>query len=320
MSSEDLEASRRIWTEYWHGGRRSCLTGDAPASAQTHVESLWRDWFGRLPQRARIIDLACGAGEVARLAALVSEQMGLRFTIDGVDLADCDGASETSSVRLKGGIDLANLPFADKSFDCAVSQFGIEYADVDAACREIAKVMKPQGSGLFLVHHRQSAISLAAASRLQAFADVIADGTVLDSATAVYEAIAARAGELAIKTRLAEFRQQLRRAAESHSRSHAGEANIREIIGFLADLARNPLAYDPFDAIRRISTARAMIAAWKARQEAQRNAARDENGIRSLAATLARFGLGCRETAVVNDPADGSILAWKLELTKTADA
>jgi len=323
MSSHDLQSSRRIWTEYWRGGRRGCLTEEAPASARGHIENLWRCWFRQLPRGARIIDLATGAGDVARNALSIGGEAELRFVIEGVDLAEFDGTVETepsargTTMRVQGSIDLARLPFSNKSFDCAVSQFGIEYAHVEAACCELARVLKPTGGGLFLVHHRESEISTAAASRLQAFTSVIGNSAMLDSARQVYEAISARASQSLVAARLQKFRQSLHAALETHSLGYAWETNLREILGFLSDLARNPHIYDPFDALRRLDAARDMIAAWKSRQESQLAAALDENGMRAFADTHRRCGLNPLEISVVKDPANGAILAWRFAFAAT---
>ena len=318
MSNHDLQASARIWTEYWRSGRQGCLTDEAPVSARNHIESLWRSWFRKRPSGTQILDLACGAGEVARIALSVASEGKLRFGIEGVDLAALERSVERTAfehgttMRLQGGIDLARLPFPDRSFDCAASQFGIEYADVEAACRELARVMKSEACGLFLIHHRESAISTAAASRLDAFAAVIGDGVVLDRARQLYEAISARSAESLSVSRLLEFRQDLRRIVKLHSSRFAWETNLREILGFLTDLARNPKLYDPLDALRRLSAAQERIAMWKLRQESQLAAARDERGIGALSDCLGRFGLKSGEIGVVNDPATGESLAWRL--------
>ena len=326
MSSHDLRSSREIWTEYWQGGRRGCLTDDAPASAQTHIADLWRNWFQRQSRETRILDLACGAGDVARIALAVGAEARLAFAIEGVDLAELDSAIGTqasahgSAMRLQGGIDISRLPFPDRSFDCAVSQFGIEYADVNAACRELARVLKPGGGGLLLLHDRESAISTAAAARLQAFASVIGEGGLFDRAKQTYEAVAARAAEPVVASRLAKFRQNLRAAAEAHAARWAWESNVREILGFFDGLARNVRFYDPFDALRRLEDAHAKIAAWKARQEWQLPAALDKSGVAALAELFSRSGLEPIELDLVKDPATGAILARQLTFAATAGA
>lgn len=315
---QDRRFSREIWTEYWRGGRRGCLTDEAPASARDHIAGLWRDWFRQQPHKARILDLACGAGEVARIAFSISAETQLAFVVEGVDLAELDERVETrasaggTTMRLHGGIDIARLPFPDRSFDCAVSQFGIEYADTEAACRELSRVLKPGSSGLFLLHDKESEISAAAAERLQAFTSVIGDGDLFDRAKQAYEAIAGRAAELAVVSRLAKFRQSLRAATDAQAARFPWESNLREILNFFDDLARNARLYDPFEALRRLEDARAMIAAWKSRQELQLSAALDNTGAAALAELTRRSGLKPIELDVVKDPATGAILARQL--------
>lgn len=318
MSRHDRQLSQQIWTEYWRSGRRGCLTDEAPPSAREHIAQLWRNWFLHQARGARILDLACGAGDVARIVLSAGGAADLAFEIEGVDLAEIAGADDTTSVngattmRLRGGIDLARLPFPDKGFDCAVSQFGIEYAEVETAIPEVARTVKRDGCGLFLLHHKASAISAAAASRLQAFTAVIGDGAVLDHAKKVYEAISTGAAESVVAVRLAEFRQRLRSAVSIYSASYAWETNLREILDFLSDLARNPRFYDPLDAMRRVEGARETVKAWRLRQQSQLEAGLDEEAIHGFADTLRRHDLKPAEIAVVHDPASGAILAWRL--------
>jgi ubiquinone/menaquinone biosynthesis C-methylase UbiE len=321
MSGHDPGSSAWIWTEYWRGGRRGCLTDEAPPSAQAHIESLWRSFFQELPRRARVIDLACGSGEVARVAFTVSAEAHLEFCIEGVDLADGIGGTEESdsgtTLRLRGGIDLSCLPFPDNGFDCVVSQFGIEYANVSGACRELARVLQPAGRGQFLVHHSESAITSAARARLQAFASVIGDGVAFNRARQLYEGIAQRAGQSAIVARLSEFRSCIRKALAAHAAQCSWEMNLREILGFLADLGRHPQIYDPVDALSRIDAARDSITAWKARQQSQLAAAQDAAGMEALAATMRASDLRPGEIGQVNDPESGGVLAWRLDFAAT---
>src|SRR5579864_3867808 len=97
MSSHDRQLSRQIWTEYWRSGRAGCLTDEAPPSARDHIAKLWHSWFGQLSCGTRILDLACGAGEVARTALRVGSEAQLRFQIEGVDLAELAGTAETQA-------------------------------------------------------------------------------------------------------------------------------------------------------------------------------------------------------------------------------
>ncbi len=90
----------------------------------------------------RIVDVATGTGWAARRIAARGA------TITGVDL----GAEVIEAAKqLGGGIDFQvgdaeALPFADDSFDAAISTFGVMFArDPEAAAKELGRVVRPGG-------------------------------------------------------------------------------------------------------------------------------------------------------------------------------
>ena len=92
------------------------------------------------------LDLACGTGAVAELAAARGAE------VTGVDLSP--GLIETASQRAaEQGLeidyrvgDAENLDLEDASFDAVSSTLGIMFApDHEAAARELARVTRPQG-------------------------------------------------------------------------------------------------------------------------------------------------------------------------------
>ena len=59
-------------------------------------------------------------------------------------------------VAFTGGVSVAQLPFSDAKFDAVISQFGIEYADLQFAIPEALRVLRPGGLLGFLMHHEAS--------------------------------------------------------------------------------------------------------------------------------------------------------------------
>ena len=96
----------------------------------------------------RVVDIACGTGVVARLAA---ERVGSAGTVAGVDInpgmlavardaAPADAAIEWHEARAE------ELPLADEAFDVALCQFGLQFfADRPAALRQISRALVPGG-------------------------------------------------------------------------------------------------------------------------------------------------------------------------------
>lgn len=103
---------------------------------ETRVEEAVQGLAGSLEAGLRVLD--AGAGE-CRYAPLFARQ---RYT--AVDMAVGDAAWDYS--RLHAVADLAALPFADGTFDCALNIVTLEHlTDPGVALREIARTLRPGG-------------------------------------------------------------------------------------------------------------------------------------------------------------------------------
>jgi len=90
----------------------------------------------------RVLDVACGTGNAACLAAAGGARVvGIDASPRLLEVA-CERVPDAEFVLGDG----ADLPFRDGSFDAAVSVFGVIFArPADAAAREIARVVRPGG-------------------------------------------------------------------------------------------------------------------------------------------------------------------------------
>jgi len=105
----------------------------------------------RVPLRAgqRVLDVACGTGIVARLAAA---RIGPTGTVIGLDLnegmlavARAHAPEAGAPIEWKQG-DASELPFADAAFDVVLCQQGFQFfPDKPAALRQMRRVLAPGG-------------------------------------------------------------------------------------------------------------------------------------------------------------------------------
>jgi SAM-dependent methyltransferase len=100
---------------------------------------------------ARVLDVGCGEGQVARLAVRggADQVVGVDPTWTQVTVAK-DRAGGPTYARSGA----AGLPFRNSSFDAVVSCLVFEHIrDVDDAIAEVARVLAPGGRFLFLLNH-----------------------------------------------------------------------------------------------------------------------------------------------------------------------
>ncbi len=101
----------------------------------------------------RVLDVACGTGIVARLAA---DAVGPTGTVTGVDInpgmlaVARSAAADRATIRWQQA-DAASMPFPDASFDVLLCQMGLQFMpDPGAALAEMRRVLA--ASGRLLLH------------------------------------------------------------------------------------------------------------------------------------------------------------------------
>ena len=153
------------WETYYRGGALvSCPTGPEPNYSK-EVREAWGNFFAQLPDGARILDIGCGNGPVALIAAETATEQSRKFRIDAVDRALIDPPANVpdgrvlfADVRFHSRVSCEDLPFESATFDATCGQYIIEYTDIRQSFTEAFRVMRPSGKGQFILHHTDSVV------------------------------------------------------------------------------------------------------------------------------------------------------------------
>ena len=130
--------------KWWQDG----FTAGADPEYEEQILPLVRT---HLAGAARVLDVGCGEGQVARLALGVDAQVAVGIDPTWAQVVEATKRGGGAAYARSGA---AQLPFASGSFDAAVACLVFEHIqDVDDAIGEVARVLRPGGRFLFLLNH-----------------------------------------------------------------------------------------------------------------------------------------------------------------------
>lgn len=195
-----------LWGDYWEGAGLHGCTDEFPPDVQRAIADRWRAQFASLSDGASLLDIGCGRGALLDLAGAAGAlARGVKAL--GIDLAPADRLG-SEGFEIRGGVDAAALPFADRSYDCVVSQFGIEYAGFARGLAEAARVCA--GELVVLAHAAEGVVVDQAAEQAAQVAELLgprrladrlraaqADGRLADLTARLREELQAMAGTAA---------------------------------------------------------------------------------------------------------------------------
>ena len=220
-------ALREAWSRYWARGAAHSCVGSYGECYGGAIAEFWRDVFAYLPAAARVLDIATGNGALPRL--LLQDDRTVDVQCDAVDIARIDPSwlsaaapADQARVRFHGGIDAAALPFGDRCFDLIVSQYGLEYTDLDRTVPELLRVRAPAGTVALMLHHAQGRPASLAAVEIDHLGWLMRSGGLFDAAATLVEPMA-HAGTA-----------QGRASLQQHAQANAARESFNALLGDLS--------------------------------------------------------------------------------------
>ena len=301
------------WDQYWRDGRLASCGGEGGANYQSTIADGWRRFFNTLPDGARVLDVCAGNGAVARLVAEAAKARNLHVTIDAVDSASIhpeDPGFEADAIRFHPRTRAENLPFPDATFDVIVSQYGIEYTDVERSLIELKRVSRQAIRIRFVTHATGSIVVQGAKDQIDE-AKRLAGTGIFPAAAALVQATAGSAPATDLEPARRNFQNALQSLQAAAARA-ADQGMYQNVGAVIVHAMRQQARVGARPVLDKIAETELAIKAHEARLSAMRAAALDAPRAQALAAIATR--LWNRKFSLERlVRSDGAEFGWTLE-------
>lgn len=293
---------RSAWDLFWSYDRLASFgTGKGAGNYADYIADEWRRFFAALTAGSRVLDIATGNGAIAVIAAETDN----RLEVTGVDLAEVKPAAFVSTgketlnkVRFLPRTPAEELPFDDGSFDAAVSQYGIEYSDLDRSLPEAVRILSPGGRLRFACHAAEGSVAADTARAITDADFLLVESDLASKAAAAFTAILdiergrARSpfAQTEAQSKYRTFREALQ-AVAGRAVTAADADMLASVHRTLTDLFQNRLSHEESALQLKILELRTEIEAHRERQQALLEAALPAERMAELADRLRNLGL-----------------------------
>lgn len=317
MSNSSKSESAHSWDTYWQG------TGDVgafSAGGVSHpaIAAFWGNFFSAVASRGQVtqlLDVATGNGAILETALSILKAKTTSITCVDISAA----AIENVEKRFPGtqGVvaDARSIPLDSEQFNLVTSQFGVEYAGLEAV-GEAARLVASGGQLALLLHieggivHKECSASLAAIEKLQAsnfvpyaielfetgFAAVRgADRTAYDAAGA----------QLAPAIQIAEV------IMAEHGEGVAGDT-IARLYSDVGKIHNDMPKYEPEEVLEWLTSMNNELRAYADRMSSMMAAAVDEVAFKGLCKNLQSSGFSLDRSEPLVPDEQPAPLAWVL--------
>lgn len=316
------ESSLEGWDEYWRRTREAAAhRGGGPQDEV--LARFWASFFDDALARsetARLLDLGCGNGAVARFALQAVSRAGrpapLVLGVDSSLSALNDLRKRFPSVAVVAA-DAKRIPFPDACFDVISSQFGLEYAGMDAFS-EAARLVAAAGTLAAVIHLKDGALYRECAVNLEALT-VVRECGILPATREVFRASRAltrgngsRAAFSRADEELAAAVRKVDEVLRDRGEAVAGGAVYR-LYADICHMYGRMRAYEPGEVATWADAMAREVEAYTGRMSSMLAAAIDDRGLDEIARRAASRGLSIRVREELRmGPGSGEPAAWVL--------
>lgn len=305
------------WDTYW----RDAMDGAAYTSGGLHhpaIQSFWDGFFRRARveyDAPKIIDIASGNGAVVECAASAFGEQSMDFTCLDISASAIRTLKQRFPAVHTIVADALQIPLDSASYDLATSQFGIEYAGLDAIS-EVARLVAPGGQLALLLHNRSGSIYRECAASLDAM-QRLQEANFIPYAIDMFEKgfAACRGADRAdyetAALQLAPAVKTLESIMTQHGGHVANNAVLR-LYNDVADIHERIQHYEPSEVLNWLDRMQGELQAFAGRMASMCDSAIDSNAFERLCEVLRKQSFTTLRAEALADSNQQHPLAWAL--------
>ena len=209
------------------------------------------------------------------------------------------------------------MPLDNESFDIVTSQFGIEYTPIEASMAEIARVLKPSGHSVFVVHAADGVTARGARRQLDDLDELLderqpfaAARAALDKVVSLERATSApdKAARADAEAAYGRFYAGLEWLGSAWQERAAAEV-LRNTGALLQHTFQHRQSFPLALLLEKVDETEASVGFHRERLRALVDAARDERGMQALVDVATELGLVKADVGPID--VDGQTVAWR---------
>jgi ubiquinone/menaquinone biosynthesis C-methylase UbiE len=324
-------ADAAAWTRYWASGHLHSCPNAFAGNYGDELREFWFDFFGALPDGARVLDIGTGNGAVAFLARDAADARGRQFHIEGIDAARINPeeaakrlAIPAGGVVFHGNTSSEHTGYPDGRFDAVSSQYAIEYSNVEETIGELARILSAGGRAAFVIHHTGSEALATTRLELKAFEYLSHEAPLVLAARQLLRRLATARGPRELAALAADrdsrrlqkdVEKELRRVVAYARAPGRNAAFLEGIAAQVAAAVREIGTKGVGPAGRRLAALEEEMAAHHERLRSIVRAARDRTGIETFCEQMAAAGFAA-ETPGELRRRGSDLLGWTLTATR----
>ncbi|MFN2287739.1 MAG: class I SAM-dependent methyltransferase [Chromatocurvus sp.] len=310
------------WDAYWQGTRETAAHdkgGALEPVLKTHWDTVFTRVLADCPDPL-VLDIACGNGALADHAR--RHKADLQLICSDYSLGALRNLLQRAPDNLAVAADAFYPPFAAGSLDLLVSQFGIEYAGIEAIVAA-SDLVAPGGTLALVVHLREGAIHEECARNEALIRDIEACGLLARSAAAFRAGFALNPDDA---TTVDAFRQAERelapalRTVEALLGTHGSAAAAglaHRLYSDIAHMYRRMGAYELSDVLAWLEGMQGQLVAYRQRMAAMVAAGLEPAAIERIVSELSARDWRCCVNEGLRVADDAPQFAWALTLVRT---